>query len=102
MNALLYQVARLSLTAGWMTLLLILLRPLLRKVPRRFSCLLWALVGVRLMLPFSLESRVSLVPQPIAAPAVLFENNPAALPAAAAQAPSASPAFSWLDVLPWV
>lgn len=102
MNALLYQVARLSLTAGWMTLLLILLRPLLRKVPRRFSCLLWALVGVRLMLPFSLESRVSLVPQPIAAPAVLFENNPAALPAAAAQAPSAAPAFSWLDVLPWV
>lgn len=102
MNALLYQVARLSMTAGWMTLLLVLLRPLLRKVPRRFSCLLWALVGVRLMLPFSLESRASLVPQSIAAPEILVDSNPALRLAVTAPVVSAVPALSRLDILPWI
>ena len=40
MNGLFYQLARLSLIAGWMTLLLLALRPLLKKLPRSFSCLL--------------------------------------------------------------
>ena len=107
MSNVFYQLARLSLTAGWMTLLLLLLRPLLKKAPRRFSCLLWALVGVRLALPFSLESRVSLVPQAIAAPPQLLPVNapsPIAAPtltqAAAAQAaPAATAAFPWQTVL---
>ena len=104
--SLFWQVVRLSLTAGWMILVLLALRPLLKKAPRRFSCLLWGLVAVRLALPFSFESRVSMVPQAAAAPQKIAQAlnpgqmnwvSPAALaanplPAAEAAAPAFSPA----------
>ena len=104
--SLFWQVVRLSLTAGWMILVLLALRPLLKKAPRRFSCLLWGLVAVRLALPFSFESRVSMVPQAAAAPQKIAQTlnpgqmnwvSPAALtadplPAAEAAAPAFSPA----------
>ena len=104
--SLFWQVVRLSLTAGWMILVLLALRPLLKKAPRRFSCLLWGLVAIRLALPFSFESRVSMVPQAAAAPQKIAQTlnpgqmnwvSPAALtanplPAAEAAAPAFSPA----------
>ena len=108
--SLFWQVVRLSLTAGWMILVLLALRPLLKKAPRRFSCLLWGLVAVRLALPFSFESRVSMVPQAAAAPQKIAQAlnpgqvmwvNPAALaanPLPAAQA--AAPAFSPATLIP--
>ena len=104
--SLFWQVVRLSLTAGWMILVLLALRPLLKKAPRRFSCVLWGLVAIRLALPFSFESRVSMVPQAAAAPQKIAQAlnpgqvmwvSPAALaanplPAAEAAAPAFSPA----------
>ena len=108
--SLFWQVVRLSLTAGWMILVLLVLRPLLKKAPRRFSCLLWGLVAVRLALPFSFESRVSMVPQAAAAPQKIAQAlnpwqmnwvSPAALaanPLPAAQA--AAPAFSPASLIP--
>lgn len=51
-----------SITAGWIVLAVMILRILLRKMPKRFTCMLWALVGVRLLLPFSVESIFSLIP----------------------------------------
>ena len=108
--SLFWQVVRLSLTAGWMILVLLALRPLLKKAPRRFSCLLWGLVAVRLALPFSFESRVSMVPQAAAAPQKIAQAlnpgqmnwvSPAALaanPLPAAQA--AAPAFSPASLIP--
>ena len=110
--SLFWQVVRLSLTAGWMILVLLALRPLLKKAPRRFSCLLWGLVAVRLALPFSFESRVSMVPQAAAAPQKIAQAlnpgqvmwvNPAALaanPLPAAEA--AAPAFSPASLIPLV
>ena len=110
--SLFWQVVRLSLTAGWMILVLLALRPLLKKAPRRFSCLLWGLVAVRLALPFSFESRVSMVPQAAAAPQKIAQAlnpgqvmwvNPAALaanPLPAAEA--APPAFSPASLIPLV
>ena len=75
--SLFWQVVRLSLTAGWMILVLLALRPLLKKAPRRFSCLLWGLVAIRLAFPFSFESRVSIVPQAAAAPQKIAQTlNP--------------------------
>lgn len=89
MNALFYQLARVNLIAGWMT-------PLLKKLPRRFSCLLWGLVAVRLMLPFTLESRVSLVPKRIAAPSQMLGSDPLqGLPAADLLAPAADTGIQW-------
>ena len=42
--------------------IVLLLRLCLRKAPRRILCLLWLLAAIRLMLPFQLESRISLQP----------------------------------------
>ena len=110
--SLFWQVVRLSLTAGWMILVLLALRPLLKKAPRRFSCLLWGLVAVRLALPFSFESRVSMVPQAAAAPQKIAQAlNPGQMnwvsPAALAANPlpaaeAAPPAFSPATLIPLV
>ena len=110
--SLFWQVVRLSLTAGWMILVLLALRPLLKKAPRRFSCLLWGLVAIRLALPFSFESRVSMVPQAAAAPQKIAQTlNPGQMnwvsPAALAANPlpaaeAAAPAFSPTSLIPLV
>ena len=39
------------------------LRPLLWKAPKKYICLLWVLVGLRLLNPFPIESKFSLQPQ---------------------------------------
>ncbi|MBQ4602850.1 MAG: transcriptional regulator, partial [Clostridia bacterium] len=51
-----------SITAGWIVLAVVVLRLLLKKAPKWISCLLWAVVGIRLVLPFSIESIFSLIP----------------------------------------
>lgn len=51
-----------SITAGWLVLVIMLLRILLRKGPKWLFPALWSLVEIRLLLPQSLESRLSLVP----------------------------------------
>ena len=62
MEELFLTVVNLSLTAGWLVLAVLALRLLLRKAPRWSFCLLWGLVALRLMFPFSLESSFSLIP----------------------------------------
>lgn len=68
-----------SIAAGWLILALILLRPLLRKAPKRLSCVLWAAVAVRLVCPFSLESAFSLIPsaEPVSPKVVRYAQEPA-------------------------
>lgn len=51
-----------SIAAGWLILAVILLRLLFRKVPKWIHCLLWGIVAVRLVCPFSIESAYSLIP----------------------------------------
>lgn len=51
-----------SLTASWMALAVILIRLIFKKAPRWLYCLLWGLVGLRLLFPFSIQSIFSLVP----------------------------------------
>ncbi len=51
-----------GLTAGWVILAVLLLRVLLRRAPRWITCLMWGVVGLRLLLPFSLKSVFSLIP----------------------------------------
>ena len=62
-----------SITAGWMILAVILLRFLLRNTPKWISVLLWGLVAIRLLLPFSLESVFSLVPSSETIPQELLQ-----------------------------
>lgn len=51
-----------SIAAGWLVLAVLLLRLILRRAPKAIHCVLWALVGIRLLLPFSLQSVFSLIP----------------------------------------
>ncbi len=100
------QLARQSLAAGWVILALLVLRPLLKKLPRAYVCLLWALAAVRLVLPVVVESPVSLVPQRVANPAEFIPITPISVaPAAATQAAAqaAAPAAqSFSALLPWL
>ena len=51
-----------SITAGYLVIAVMLLRPILKKAPKYIRCILWGLVGLRLILPFSMESVLSLIP----------------------------------------
>ncbi len=51
-----------SINAGWLVLAIILLRLLFKKTPKYLVVLMWALVGIRLIMPFSIESIFSLLP----------------------------------------
>lgn len=48
-----------SLVAGIMVIVILVLRLFLRKAPRKFVCLLWALVALRLIFPLSISSSLS-------------------------------------------
>ncbi len=52
-----------SINGGWVILIVLLLRTLLKRAPKWSQELLWGLVAIRLLLPFSIESKFSLVPQ---------------------------------------
>ena len=41
----------------------LILRMMLKKAPKKYICLLWILAGIRLLMPFSIESKLSLQPQ---------------------------------------
>ena len=62
MENLFLHLLNLSITASYIVLAVILLRFLLAKAPKWISCLLWAVVGLRLAIPFSIESIFSLIP----------------------------------------
>lgn len=64
MTELFLRILNMSITAGWIVLAVLLVRFLLRKAPKWISCLLWALVALRLVLPVSLESVFSMIPSP--------------------------------------
>lgn len=51
-----------SITAGWLVPVVLVLRFIMKKTPKALICVLWALVAVRLLLPVSIESEISLVP----------------------------------------
>ena len=56
MERLFIRILNLSITSGYVIIAVLLIRLFLKKAPGYIRCLLWALVGVRLMVPFSLES----------------------------------------------
>lgn len=60
MTDLFLRIVELSWQAGVLALAVMLARLALRRAPKWAVCLLWALVAVRLVLPFSLQSPVSL------------------------------------------
>ncbi len=51
-----------SITASYLVLAVVIARALLKKAPKWITCLLWAMVGFRLICPFTIESALSLIP----------------------------------------
>ena len=66
-------VFNMSLTASWLVLFVMLLRLLLKKAPKAVHCILWALVALRLILPVSFESALSLIPSAKPIPQEILE-----------------------------
>lgn len=62
MGAVFLELLNQSAAAGWLILAVVLLRVFMKKAPKWARCVLWGLVGVRLICPFSFESVFSLVP----------------------------------------
>ncbi len=62
MTELFLNIVNMSISASWVVLAVLLLRFLLKKAPKWITVLLWGIVAVRLICPFTLESAVSLIP----------------------------------------
>lgn len=60
MEQIFIRILNMSLTAGIVILLVVFLRFFLKRMPKVFSCLLWAVVLFRLLCPISFSSAVSL------------------------------------------
>ena len=62
MTGLFLRILNMSLAAGWMVLAVAAVRLIFGKAPRALFVVMWALVGIRLVCPFSVESALSLLP----------------------------------------
>ena len=78
MSELFIRILNTSITAGYLVLAVLLLRFALKRAPKWSHCLLWAIVALRLLLPFSIESAFSLIPsaEPIP-PSTVYAEHPA-------------------------
>ena len=85
MDLLFTKVLNMSISASWLVLAVLLLRLLLKKSPKWISVALWALVALRLVCPYSLESTLSLIPEPSMPSAIValikLETEPIIAPA---------------------
>ncbi len=64
MDTVFLKILNMSISSCWIVLVVILLRFVLKKAPKWINCVLWGIAGLRLILPFSLESIFSLIPSP--------------------------------------
>lgn len=62
MSVIFLKLLNLSISASWLVLVVLVLRLVLKRAPKWVDVLLWGMVALRLMLPFSIESALSLIP----------------------------------------
>ena len=119
MEYLFIHVLNISITASFLVLAIILYRLFAKKAPKWVSVLLWGLVGLRLLFPFSIESALSLIPSKNTIPTTIthdrypaldtgFENvdeivNPILSGSMEARPEySANPMHVWITALGWI
>ena len=56
MSVIFLKLLNLSISASWLVLVVLVLRLVLKRAPKWVDVLLWGMVALRLMLPFSIES----------------------------------------------
>ena len=62
MNELFLKIINMSISASWIVLAVLIFRFVLKKAPKWINVLLWGIVAIRLICPFSFESTLSLIP----------------------------------------
>ena len=62
MSEIFLKVLNMSITASWLILAVVLLRLVLKRTPKWIVVALWGIVALRLAIPFSIESALSLIP----------------------------------------
>lgn len=120
MAAVFLKLLNLSISASWLVLAVLVLRLISKRSPKWVNVLLWGIVALRLVLPFSIESALSLIPSAeTVSPAVVqfapaptitsgvsvIDNavNPSlsehfsAVPTA-----SVNPLYAWTEIAGWV
>jgi len=120
MAAVFLKLLNLSISASWLVLAVLVLRLISKRSPKWVNVLLWGIVALRLVLPFSIESALSLIPsaETVSPAAVQFDPAPtitsgvsvidnAVNPSlsehfAAAPTASVNPLYVWTEIAGWV
>lgn len=120
MAAVFLKLLNLSISASWLVLAVLVLRLVSKRSPKWMNVLLWGIVALRLVLPFSIESVLSLIPsaETVSPAAVQFDPAPtitsgvsiidnAVNPSlsehfAAVPTASVNPLYVWTEIAGWV
>ena len=120
MAAVFLKLLNLSISASWLVLTVLVLRLGSKRSPKWMNVLLWGIVALRLVLPFSIESALSLIPsaETVSPAAVQFAPAPtitsgvsvidnAVNPSlsehfAAVPGMSVNPLYVWTEIAGWV
>lgn len=77
MSELFLEIVNRSIAASWIVITVLILRFCLKKAPKWVNVLLWGIVAVRLIFPFSIESALSLIPSAeTVSPSIMMETAP--------------------------
>ena len=77
MSEIFLQIINMSISASYIVLAVLFLRLLLRKAPKWIMVLLWGIVAVRLICPFSIQSVLSLIPNfEVVSPEIMMDRAP--------------------------
>ena len=77
MSEIFLKIINMSISASYIVLAVLLLRLLLKKAPKWITVVLWGIVAVRLVCPFSIESVLSLIPSAeTVSPDIMMDRTP--------------------------
>ena len=77
MSEIFLKIINMSISASYIVLAVLLLRLLLKKAPKWITVVLWGIVAVRLVCPFSIESVLSLIPSSeVVSPTIMTDKTP--------------------------
>ena len=77
MAAVFLKLLNLSISASWLVLAVLVLRLISKRSPKWMNVLLWGIVALRLVLPFSVESALSLIPSAETVSPAVVQFDPA-------------------------
>lgn len=77
MSAVFLKLLNLSISASWLVLAVLVLRLISKRSPKWMNVLLWGIVALRLVLPFSIESALSLIPSAETVSPAVVQFDPA-------------------------